>query len=140
MKTIKFQKLHAFVIFQNLKRTAPKDFADIDEMTATVDQILPALEKSSDKFMEFRKLGEDYGNQRGTGKLTEEEWREKVGELQKQVRSYELSEGLEEVSVELETAAYSKLMAQFEKWGKNWFMDLEDFMKVRKAISNPEGN
>lgn len=134
MKTISLKKLHAFVVYQNLKRTPPKEFTDLDEMTVVVDVILPAFQAVSGKFLEFRKQSETLGNDLGTGRLTKEDWEEKVQALQKELRTFELSEGEQLSEVQIETSGYNKLEALFTKWGKNWFADLEDFMAVNKAI------
>lgn len=134
MKNLSLKKLHSFVIFQNLKRTAPKDFPDIDEMTVTVEVILPAFEIASGAFLDFRKKSDDLGNQVGTGKMTKEEFTEKIEALQKEVRKFELAEGDQLVEVALETTAYNKFVEQLTRWGKNWFSDLTDFVAVNKAV------
>ena len=138
MKTISVKRLQAYIVFLNLKRTAPKEFPDLDEMTVTVDVILPAFEKHAGRFAEFNKQSDVLGNERGIGKLSDEEWKEKVAVLQKQVREYELTSGEEIVQVELETTAYQKFIAQFDRWGKAWFTDLQEFVNFNKALRSTD--
>ena len=138
MKMIELKRIYAYLIYSNLKRTAPKEFTDVDEMIATVDDILPAFEASIVEFVAFKKRADDLFNRQSSGSIDEKEMKEMLIELQKEVRKYELSVGEEKVEIEVENAGFSKFIEQFKRWGKNWFAEIKDFVEVQKALNAAE--
>lgn len=134
MKTLSTKKVYAYLVFGGLKNTPPKDYPDTNEMMITVDEILPALEKTCVEFIAFRKEAEEINSAVSTGKSSEEEAMVKIGELQKNVRTLELSGGEEIVTMELENSTFDVLSKQFERWGKMWFSKLDDFINLKKDI------
>ena len=134
MKSISTKKIYAYIIFSRLKATPPKEYPDTNEMVETVDNILPAFEKVSGEFMDFRKQADDINSAVSAGRMQAPDAQEKLGQMQKEVRAFELDHADELVTVELETAAFTALMQQFERWGKNWFDRVEDFVSVSKDL------
>ena len=143
MKALSTKKIYFYLIYSNLKRTPPREYPDTNEMVVTVDEILPALEAVSGDFLTFSKQADEINNDLASGKLTQEDARAKIEELQKTVRNYEASpDGVAVVTVELSVSAFGILSAQFERWGKGntdkqipgWFNKLEDFVSFSKDV------
>jgi hypothetical protein len=143
MKSLSTKKIYVYLIYQNLKRTPPREYPDTNEMVVTVDEILPALESVSAEFITFSKRADDINNDLAADKTTQEEARTKIEELQKEVRAFESSaEATGFVTIELNSSAFGILSAQFERWGKGnsekqipgWFNKLEDFVNFSKDI------
>lgn len=143
MKSLSTKKIYVYLVYQNLKRTPPREYPDTNEMVVTVDEILPALEVASGEFVGFSKRADDINNALAAGSTTQEEARAKIEDLQKEVRVFEASpEGTAAVTVELSVSAFGILSAQFERWGKGntekqipgWFSKLEDFVTFSKDV------
>lgn len=138
MKKISSKKLYFYLIYSALKRTPPKEYPDTNEMVVTVDEILPALEIASGEFITYRKKSDDINSEFLSQKVTEVEAREKINELQKEVRAFETSQGLEIVIAEMSSSALGILQRQFSAWGKDWFEKLEDFVAFKKDFEKAE--
>lgn len=143
MKQLTTKKIYLYLIYNNLRRTPPREYPDTNEMVVTVDEILPALKLASAEFIEFLKQSDDINNDLSSDKVTQEDARAKIIELQKTVTAFELSpEGSVSVSVDLSPSAFSILQTQFERWGKGntekqipgWFNKLEDFVIFSKDL------
>lgn len=136
MKIIVLKKIQAYVLYSSLKRTAPKEFTDVEEMTTVVNGIFPVLAQSCEKFVKYRQEAESLGNAITVGDLTEAEYKEKFVSLQKDVRKYELREGEEEIEIEMENADHGVLLKLFERFGKTWFDKVEDFIAVQQVLKS----
>ena len=135
MKQLSTKKIFSYILYNGLKTTPPKDYPSMEEMMSTVDEILPALEKGCLEFVEFRKRADEINVQLASGKLQQEEAGLKLAELQKEVRIFEAEKGEVIVVVDLESAAFAVVGQQFERWGKQWFNKLEDFVAFKKDLS-----
>ena len=61
-KTLKIKRVFAWAIFDNLKRTAPKDYPTTGEIKSTISDVLPALKEHvkfySEKIVEATELSD----------------------------------------------------------------------------------
>jgi hypothetical protein len=138
MKQINTKRILAYVVYQNLKSTPPKEFPDINEMVETVDNILPALQPHVTDFIQYRKDADEVSSQLAAGTLTKEAAADKMTNLQKEVNKYETERGDEPVVIEMEGGTYNVFKTLFERWGKNWFNKIEDFVQFRKDLAKTD--
>ena len=136
MKNIKMKRIHAYIMASGLRRTPPKEFPDLDEMTTLVDSILPVFDPAIGEFLLFRKQAEKLSNDLALGNIEQPAAEIQMKDIQKQVRKYELGDGEKEVEIALEDGHFGVLSKQFARWGKNWFDKIEDFVAMKNAMKN----
>jgi len=143
MKQLTTKKIYLYLAFQNLKRTPPREYPDTNEMMVTVDEILPALETASGEFVGFSKEADDINTDLATNKISQEEARTKIEELQKRVGVFEKDGGMAMVTAEMSPSAFGIFVSQFERWGKGdsgqqrmgWFNKIEDLVAFKKDVA-----
>ena len=124
-----------YIVYSQLKRTAPKDFPSIDEMVQVVDEILPAMEPAIGEFLTFKKESTEINSKFARKELVEEDANKLLAELREKSVKYELTSGEDLVKVTLDKEAFGTLFQLFERWGKNWFGTIEDFVSFRKGLT-----
>src|SRR3990167_10786988 len=100
MKILKTKKSYAYIAFTSLKRVPPKDFPTIDDMSAVVDGVLPALLKATEDFYVFRKRSQDVSARYNGGLIAEPEANKELEAVQKDARKYEVEHKDDMVTVE----------------------------------------
>lgn len=134
-KVLKTKQRFVFTVYSNLKRTPPKEFPSVEEMEALVDDVLPALEEGSGKFIEFKNAGEDIVSKVMSGELDDKEGQKQLNDANTEARKYEEKNKDATVDVVFENDPFNKLFQMFERWGKTWFNSVEDFLSVRKDMN-----
>ena len=134
-KTLHTQRRLAYLVFNNLKNTPPKNFPTLDEMDLTVNDILPVFEGEVEGYIQIRKHAEDINLKLSINEVTQKEADDMIKELNIDAAKFEGQHKNDEVEVEFENSPFNTLFQQFERWGKEWFRTLEDFVDFRKQIN-----
>lgn len=135
MKTLHTRKIFALVAYNNIRRTAPREFPNIEEMKLTVEEILPEFVENLEEFIKFRKESDAVNDQFSAGELEEEVARAKIRDVALEAGKWEQKHGREMIDIEFENDAFNTFFQQFERWGKNWMNTVEDFMEFRQHIN-----
>ena len=142
MKILKSSKANVAICWSGLKHTAPKEFPNIGEME-TAANILPLLEERVPEFAILMKEGEQMNIDIQSGKIPMNNKQEARNNFAKKATILEQTKGKEMVEIEFEDAAFNTLFQQFERWGKLWFIKLEEYLEFRKDMnstnSQPKG-
>jgi len=135
-KVLSTKVLYLQVCFNGLKNIPPKDFPSIDEMTKTIEDILPEIDKYipkeyKDLMENIQKLRNDFSLE----KITSEEATKLSNEYDALLRKYDITNQDNQTMIEFSKEAFNTFFQQFERWGKNWFNRLEDYMRFRKDMN-----
>ena len=136
-KTLKIKRVFAWAIFDNLKRTAPKDYPTTGEIKSTISDVLPALKEHvkfySEKIVEATELSE-----RGISKeVGEEQVKLAVDKINDEWRAYNKAHGMDVVEISLDDEGFKTLKAQFDRegWGKKWVANIDEFGELLEAFA-----
>lgn len=135
MKTLTLKRVVVWLMNNQLKNTPPKEFTNTEEMEKLINRILPTFKDYITDWAEREKEVKAIQREFAQKKLTEEDANKKLRELQNKMTDIELTKGEEEVSVEFEDDDFNSLFQMFERWGKNWFGTIENFIDVRDAMN-----
>ncbi len=118
-----------------LRNIPPKDFPTVGEIEST-GRILKVLKDAIPEFVKVVDKGEEIGN-----KMTVTEKEEDKMALQKERQDFiresskvEEDFGREVIDVAFENDDFNVFFQQFERWGKNWFFKIEQFIDFRKEM------
>ena len=147
-KTLKIKRVFAWVIYDNLRKIAPKDYPTTAEIKSTLSDILPALKPLVDPYISVLKRAEELQetiskqkNLEGEDKeIMEKETKKTIDGLNDEWKAYNKKEGTEIVDVVINDEGFKTLKAQFERegWGKLWVTTVEEFGELLEAFT--EGN
>lgn len=139
-KTLKTKRVFAYAVYNHLRNTAPKDYPTVAEIKSTISSILPALKESVAGYLELFSKVQDLADLVKGGKLSEEESRKSVEEMNAKWKEYNQVHGNEIVDVVLDEESLKTLKTQFErdKWGKNWFANIEEFAEFADSLAAAE--
>lgn len=135
-KTLSIKRVFAWAIYDNLKRTPPKDYPTTGEIKSTISDVLPALKVHVGEYQSKIKDAEELSVQVQAKKLSEEEAKAAVDKINDSWRAYNKEHGQEIVAVELEDEGFKTLKAQFDRegWGKKWLANIEEFGELLEAF------
>ncbi len=134
MKKLKLKRIHILSCWNNLRATPPKEFPTIDEMEKT-GEILDALKEQINGFLPLIEKGEKINREINSGSLKPEKIMEKRREFIKESEEIENKIGQDMVEIEFENDAFNTFFQQFERWGKNWFSRVDEFLSARKSFN-----
>ena len=135
-KTLKTKRRFAYFAHLSLKGTPPKDFPTIEEMELTVEEILPALREEAKGYNVFRERADEVSTKLASGDMSSTEVEKVIKEINIDATKFENEHRLDEIKIELENSTFNTFFQQFERWGKEWFLKLEDFIEFRKAMND----
>ena len=130
MKNLKIRKIDATICFNRIKNTPPKDFPNVAEMEKTAD-LIGILKKAIPDFAAMIEKGEKIGSDFRARRISEKDIVGVRKAFRVESNDFEEAHGKEVISIEFETAIFDTFFAQFERWGKNWFLKLNDYLAFR---------
>lgn len=137
MKKIITKKYNIDRAYLGLVNVPPGKYPTIKEIELA-SKILDILEeKASDHFSllkEGDKLNEKY--QGVTDK--DSDWKnymDEVNSLNVRIKSKESIDREKTVEIEMEDQEFNQFFQFFEKWGKEWFMKIKEFLEFRKDMN-----
>lgn len=135
-KTLSIKRVFAWAIYDNLKRTAPKDYPSTGEIKSTISDVLPALKEHVGEYMKLIKEAEELSVRVAEKKLGEEEAKAAVDKINEVWRAYNKEHGNDVVAISLDDEGLKTLKAQFERegWGKKWIVTIEEFGELLEAF------
>ena len=136
VKTLKIKRVFAYAIYNNLKNIAPKDYPTTGEIKSTIGAILPGVKQHISKYLDIVKFAEELSESVVSKKVSEEEAKIKVDELNAEWAKYNKDGGNEIVEVSLNDEDFKILKSQFERenWGKNWVKNIEEFGELMESF------
>lgn len=134
MKKLQTKQINFYTVLLQIKRLAPKDLQTIDEMQSIVDEIIPKLKVASGSFYDLYEKSEAIRADFVAKKISEEEANAKLKELTNEISEYESLNKETMSEVDFENASANTLFQIFEKSGKNWFVNLEQYINFRKDL------
>ena len=134
MKQLKTKKINIVICWNNLKNTPPKEFPTMNEMEKMPD-LLDLFEGAISEFVEIIKVGEEMNNKIISGEVTGDDVMRSRKEWGEKSRKIEAKEKGKEIIVEFENEEFNTFFQQFERWGKNWFNDLREYLAFRKDLN-----
>lgn len=135
-KTLNVKRVFAWAIYDNLKRTAPKDYPTTGEIKSTISDVLPALKEHCEEYVSKIKEAEELSVRVVEKKLGEEEAKATVDKINDQWRAYNKEHGNDVVAISLDDEGFNTLKAQFDRegWGKKWLANIEEFGELLEAF------
>jgi hypothetical protein len=136
MKTLKIKRVFCYVIHLAIKNVAPKDFPTVGEIKSTIKEILPALQEPIGEYLGFVDEAREIRQKFDAKELSEEASAKEVEKLNEKWREYGKAHGEEIVEIKLEKEAFDFFKGQFERetWGKNWMVNIEEYMELNDAF------
>jgi len=135
-KMLKIKRIFAWTIYNNLRRTAPKDFPTTGEIKSTISDILPALKTHIAEYQSLIEQAEALSAGVVDKKLSEEEAKVAVDEINNGWRTYNKERGQDVVEISIDDEGIKTLKIQFERegWGKQWVANIEEFGELLEAF------
>ena len=134
MKTLRTKAVNIVVCWNNLKNVPPKAFPNIQEMEK-VPAILGQLEGAIPELVEIVKEGEELNKKIITGEIEKDDsviarkdWVERSRKIESEI-------GDEIVEIEFESDDFNTFFQEFERWGKDWFNRVDDFLNFRANMN-----
>ena len=135
MKTLTTKKLNIAICWNNLRIVPPREFPTLEEMKK-VEGILASLEKGIGEFVNSTKEGDQLTEELIlTGNINTNEGKEKREKFIAGATRMEKERGDEVVNIEFENDDFNTLFQQFERWGKNWFTKVSDYLVFREDLN-----
>jgi len=137
IKTLKIKRVFAWAIYNNLKRTPPKDFPTTGEIRSTITDILPALKSHVFFYSEKIEEATELSIKVSLKEIGEEESKKAVEKINDDWKTYNKEHGEEIVEIPLDDEGFKTLKTQFERegWGKNWIVTVEEFGELLEAFA-----
>lgn len=135
-KILKIKRVFAWAIFDNLKRTPPKDYLTTGEIKSTIVDVLPALKVHVDEYVSKIEQATELNDKVLAKEITEDEVKAGVEKINEEWRNYNKEHGNEAVDVCLNDEGLKTLKAQFDRedWGKKWVANIEEFGELLEAF------
>jgi len=136
-KKLKIKRIFTYTIYNFLRSVPPKEYPTTGEIKVTISSIMPALKEHLSAYMDLMKRVDDMTIATREKKMTEEQSKKKLAELNEEFRKYNLSDGLEVVEVSLDEEGMKTLRMQFDRdnWGKTWVANIEEFGELEAAFT-----
>jgi len=142
MKTLKTKRINVVIAWNNIRLVPPKDIPTIVEMERT-SEIFTVLEEAIPDFVELITEGETLRKELSkTGDLPEaeikkanEDWQAKNKKWQQQTNALEVKTGDEIIEVAFENEQFNTFFQQCERWGKNWFSNIKEYLAFRADLN-----
>ena len=133
MKTLKTTKLNALACWTNLRAVPPRDFNSVDEMEKTIT-VLETLKGGISEFVDLINESEQIGKDIRAGKIkdpakAQQDFLVKSEKIESEKRS-------EVIEIEFEDEIFNTFFQLFDRWGKNWFNKIEEFLSCRRDIND----
>ena len=135
MPTLKTKKVNAVICWNSLRNVPPREFTNIPEMEKT-GEILATLEEEIPTFVAIIKEGEELNDKISAGSIAGEEVAKTKNEWASRSRLLENSEKGKEIEIEFENENFNTFFQQFERWGKNWFTNIAEYLAFRKDMTD----
>lgn len=137
MKTIKTSKYNIDRAYFGLVNVAPGKYHTVKEIELAAD-ILDVLEPKAKDHYAILQEG-DALNEKYAGVTDKDsDWKnymEEIAGLNARIKSREDQDKNKSVVIELENEQFNQLFQFFEKWGKDWFMKIREFLEFRNDMN-----
>lgn len=135
MKTLNTKKLFAAICHNSLKEIPPRSFETTEDMEKSL-VILEAIKPSIEVFIESTKKSEELNLKIATGALSGDDAKKAQQSFITIAKKLESTEGEKKVSIEFENDEFNTFFQFFEKWGKNWFNTVGDYLAFRRDLND----
>ncbi|MCX6724249.1 MAG: hypothetical protein NT155_03720 [Candidatus Staskawiczbacteria bacterium] len=127
MKSLTSKTINFFICWNNLRIVPPKLFPTIQEIEKT-SEILEILEKEIPNFVKLVMEGEEMRKESPISPEKQEDWNNRTKILGNK-------EGGKILTVEFENDQFNTFFQQFERWGKDWFSNIKEFLEFRRDMN-----
>jgi len=136
MKTLKTKTVNMVVCWNNLRRIPPKAFPNIEEIDKTFS-ILRLLENEIADFAKTIRETDEIIKKLSFSESGEERKIiiEKRDAMIKELNKLEEKYSDKRIEIEFENDEFNTFFQQFERWGKEWFVNIEEFLKFRQDMN-----
>jgi len=136
MKTLKTKTVNMVVCWNNLRRIPPKAFPNIEEIDKTFS-ILQLLENEIADFAKTIRETDEIIKKLSFSESEEERKIiiEKRDAMIKELNKLEEKYSDKRIEIEFENDEFNTFFQQFERWGKEWFVNIEEFLKFRQDMN-----
>jgi len=136
MKTLKTKTVNMVVCWNNLRRIPPKAFPNIEEIDKTFS-ILQLLENEIADFAKTIRETDEIIKKLSFSESGEERKIiiEKRDAMIKELNKLEEKYSDKRIEIEFENDEFNTFFQQFERWGKEWFVNIEEFLKFRQDMN-----
>lgn len=124
------------VCWNNLRRIPPKAFPNIEEIDKTFS-ILQLLENEIADFAKTIRETDEIIKKLSFSESEEERKIiiEKRDAMIKELNKLEEKYSDKRIEIEFENDEFNTFFQQFERWGKEWFVNIEEFLKFRQDMN-----
>ena len=124
------------VCWNNLRRIPPKAFPNIEEIDKTFS-ILRLLENEIADFAKTIRETDEIIKKLSFSESEEERKIiiEKRDAMIKELNKLEEKYSDKRIEIEFENDEFNTFFQQFERWGKEWFVNIEEFLKFRQDMN-----
>lgn len=131
MKILKTSKLFAKICYNNLRNVPPKEFPNVEEMENS-QAVVGILKEKLKDFIPLQKILDPLTIRINNGEKVEPS---EIVEMSTKLRMMDESYTGQAVEITFEDAQFNTFFQEFERWGKNWFGRVDDFLLFRKEMS-----
>lgn len=136
VKVLKMKSKDAFILYNKLRKVPPSEFQNTEEMMTLVDDIIPVLKDDLGEYLKFSAQAEEVQWQFALKKVSEKDANNQLKEINEAANLFEIEHKKDELSLEFTKPAFNSLFQFFEKWGKSWFLSVEDYVEVRNCFND----
>lgn len=135
MKQLETRATNIVICWNNLKNIPPKEFPTIEEMEKVLE-MLTTFEETVPAFAKIIKEGEELNTKIVAGEMLGDDIQKARKDWMERSSKLEAKEKERKIVVELENEVFNTFFQQFERWGKNWFNRVDEFLAFRKDITD----
>jgi hypothetical protein len=111
----------------------PREFANIQEMESCI-RVIDRLSENVKEYVLLLKTKSEKLSE-GRQKMTQEEYGKAIEALNNEITELELRTGKEVKTCTFEDSDFNAYFQFFEKWGKNWFGTIQEYVEFRQSLN-----
>jgi len=116
-----------------LRQTPPREFTTYDEIEK-VKEIIALLKTQVEDYVEFISANDVNKTRYSEGKVNDEEYRTIIGEQNKKANQLDQTAKAVDVNLEIEDSLFNKLFDLFNKLGKFWFNNIDEYIGFKNSL------
>jgi len=133
MKLLITNKFSLAAVWNTLRQTPPREFTTYDEIEK-VKEIIALLKTQVEDYVEFISANDVNKTRYSEGKVNDEEYRTIIGEQNKKANQLDQTAKAVDVNLEIEDSLFNKLFDLFNKLGKFWFNNIDEYIGFKNSL------
>ena len=135
MKTLLLKKRYAWALWSGLKSLPTKEYANDEEVQAWREEIKPIFEADLVEHVQADENILEVRTKFQSEVYTEEQADKMLKDIQKSLSKWVAINFDKDTAYEFENRGFNILFQFFQKKGKDWFTNVDDFWEVREKMN-----